>query len=159
LRRPRVADDRPTAQRARTELHPALHETDDSFVREERGYFIGEVAWRRTARLVAVRRQKRRDVLVGRSRAEKRAAHAVGELRRAAANRRRPLPRAGRLRAGARLPEVPVPQRQRDAHSAARVARGRLNPDLLEGPFATQASVADAVQRNAAGETQIAHSG
>ncbi len=52
-----------------------------------------------------------------------------------------------------------MPQRQRDAHRAARVTGSRLNPDFVEDLFPQEPAVADAIERDAAGETQIAHAG
>src|SRR5439155_23167656 len=61
--------------------------------------------------------------------------------------------------AEARPVEMAVPQREGDADRAARVTRGRLNPDLIEHLLATDASVADTVERHAAGQTQIRQAG
>ena len=52
-----------------------------------------------------------------------------------------------------------MPDAQRGAEGAAGIARGRLNPNLIEGLLAQDAPVADAVQRDAAGQTQIAQAG
>ena len=46
-----------------------------------------------------------------------------------------------------------------DAERAAGVAGRRLNPDVLERPFAQDAAVADAVERHAAGQAQVLHAG
>ena len=53
-----------------------------------------------------------------------------------------------------RLLEVAMPDELRDTERAAGIAGGRLNPDLLERPFAQQAAVADAVERDAARHAQ-----
>ena len=52
-----------------------------------------------------------------------------------------------------------MPEAQRHAERAAGIAGRRLNPDLLERAFAQDAAVADAVQRDAAGQAQVAHAG
>ncbi len=41
----------------------------------------------------------------------------------------------------------------------AGIARGRLNPDILERPFAQDAAIADAIERHAAGQHQVLHAG
>src|SRR3989442_3810517 len=69
------------------------------------------------------------------------------------------FPCARRFRAEARLLEMAVPQREGDPDRAARVTRGRLNPDLIEELLAQDASIADTVERDAAGQTQILHAG
>src|SRR5204862_5348429 len=96
-----------------------------------------------TTSLVAVRLEEPRDLVLSKARPEVRAVHAVGL----------------RLRDAARLIEIPVPQRERDTDRPARVAGGRLNPDPIERPFAQDASVADAIERHAAGQAQIAEAG
>ena len=48
---------------------------------------------------------------------------------------------------------------ERDADGAAGVAGSRLDPQALEGPFAQQAPVADAVERDAAREAEVLHAG
>ena len=55
------------------------------------------------------------------------------------------------------LLEQLMPDEQRRAQRAAGVARGRLNPDVLERPLAQDAAVADAVERHAAGQAQVLH--
>ena len=52
-----------------------------------------------------------------------------------------------------------VPDRERDAERAAGVARRRLDPESLERPLAQQPAVADAVERDAAGEAEVLHAG
>src|ERR1700676_4241016 len=52
-----------------------------------------------------------------------------------------------------------MPQRQRDANRPTGVAGCGLNPDLLERSVTPDAAVADAVERDAARETQIAQPG
>ena len=54
----------------------------------------------------------------------------------------------------ARLVEQLVPDEQRRAERAAGVAGGRLDPDVLERPLAQDAAVADAVERDAAGQAR-----
>src|SRR5262249_35571163 len=72
---------------------------------------------------------------------------------------RLPLPRSARFGADARFVEIAVPEAERDAERAACVAGRRLNPDLLERSLAQQPPVADAVERDAAGEAEIAQTG
>ncbi len=48
---------------------------------------------------------------------------------------------------------------ERDADGAAGVSRRGLDPQALERPLAQQAAVADAVERDAAGEAQVLHAG
>ena len=52
-----------------------------------------------------------------------------------------------------------MPQAERHAQRAAGVAGRRLHPHLLERPLAQDAAVADAVERDAAGQAQVAHPG
>ena len=52
-----------------------------------------------------------------------------------------------------------MPDEQRGAERAAGVARRRLDPDVLERPFAQQPAVGDAVERDAAGQHQVLHAG
>ena len=59
----------------------------------------------------------------------------------------------------ARLIEKLIPDEQRRAQRPARVARGRLNPNVVERPFTENTAVADAVQRDASGETQVSGAG
>ena len=72
---------------------------------------------------------------------------------------RRSFPCACPFRTEPRFFQMPVPQRQRDAKGSARIARGRLDPDLIERPVAKDPAVADAVERHAAGQAQIAQTG
>jgi hypothetical protein len=58
-------------------------------------------------------------------------------------------------RRDARVAEHLVMDRERDADGAARVAGRGLDPEPLERPFAQQAAVADAVERDAARETEV----
>src|SRR5205814_8134953 len=64
-----------------------------------------------------------------------------------------------RFLAPARLPEMTMPDAERDAERAAGVAGRRLNPDVVEDALAQDAAVADAVQRDAARQAQIAEAG
>ena len=48
-----------------------------------------------------------------------------------------------------------MPDELRDAERAAGVAGGRLDPESLERAFAQQPAVADAVERDAAGQAQV----
>ncbi len=52
-----------------------------------------------------------------------------------------------------------MPQAERHADGAPGVAGRRLNPHLLERSFPQDAAVADAVERNAAGQAQVAQTG
>ena len=54
-----------------------------------------------------------------------------------------------------RLPSVAMPGEQRRAERTACVAGRRLNPQSLERALAQEAAVADAVQRDAAGQAQV----
>ena len=160
LRRARVADDRAAAERARTELHASEQQTDHLLGREQRSHLVGQRRRRQAARLVAVRLQEHGDFVVAERRAEVRTAHAVGVSRRRArwsARARRALPGAGTLRARPRLLEVAMPEVQRHAQGAAGVTRRRLDPDLLERALAKDPAVADAVQRDAASQAEVAH--
>ena len=53
------------------------------------------------------------------------------------------------------LAEELVPDRERRADRAAGIARRRLHPDVLEGAVAQDLAVGHAVERDAAGETEI----
>ena len=50
-----------------------------------------------------------------------------------------------------------MPGEQRRAQSAAGIARGRLNPNLVESAFAQNPSVGDAIQRHAARQAEVFH--
>ena len=52
-----------------------------------------------------------------------------------------------------------VPDEQRHAQRAAGVPRRRLDPDVVERPLAQDAPVADAVERDAAGQAELAQPG
>ena len=52
-----------------------------------------------------------------------------------------------------------MPEGERDADCSTGVAGRGLNPDLIEDLFAQEPAVADAVERHAAGQTEIAHAG
>ena len=47
-----------------------------------------------------------------------------------------------------------IPAPQRGSQSAAGISRRGLDPEILERPFAEQAAVGDAIQRDAAGQTE-----
>ena len=53
------------------------------------------------------------------------------------------------------LAEELVPHRERGADRATGIARGRLHPDVLEGAVAQNLAIGDAIERDAAGETEI----
>ena len=55
--------------------------------------------------------------------------------------------------------QVPVPDQLRHAERAAGIARRRLDPEPLERPFAQQPPVADAVERDAAGQAEVLEPG
>ena len=77
---------------------------------------------------------------------------AIGMTRSQIASRAasRPAPAIARLR------QHLMPDQQRRAERAAGVAGRRLNPDLLERAFAQDPAVADAVERHAAGQDEVA---
>lgn len=52
-----------------------------------------------------------------------------------------------------------VPGEERGAEGSTGVAGGGLDPDVLEGGFAQQATVGDAIEGNAAGEAEVARAG
>src|SRR6202007_2415113 len=58
-----------------------------------------------------------------------------------------------------RLIQELVPDEQRGAERPARVPRGRLDPDVLEGALAENAPVSDAVQGDASRQAQVPHTG
>src|SRR5262249_6884961 len=74
-------------------------------------------------------------------------------------SRPRTLPCARGFRTGSRFAAIAVPEAERDAERAARVACRRLDPDLIEDALAQDAAVADAIERDAACQTEIAQSG
>ena len=160
-RRSRVTDDRAAAKGPRPEFHPALEQADDLFVGEQGRDQLGELG-RRELRCDNPAFVEEALDLVGRvARSEIRAAHAVGEWRRCTglAPCRRPLPGARRLGAHPRLIEMAVPDVQRHADGSTCVAGGRLDPDLVEDLLAENPAVADAVQRDAARQAQVAEPG
>src|SRR5262245_34168588 len=53
------------------------------------------------------------------------------------------------------LAEELMPTRQRGPDSAAGVAGGRLDPDVLERTVAENLAVGDAIERDAAGQAQV----
>ena len=67
----------------------------------------------------------------------------------------RALLRVGRLGLPG-LVQLVMPDQQGGAERAAGIAGGRLNPDVLERPFAKQAPIRHAVERHAAGHDQVA---
>ena len=52
-----------------------------------------------------------------------------------------------------------MPDQLRDSQRTSGVARGRLDPDLLEWPFTQDASVADAIERHTTREAEAIESG
>ena len=74
------------------------------------------------------------------------------EVRAAACRRPRSAARRG-------VAEHLVMDGQRGAERAAGVAGRRLDPEALERPLAQQPAVADAVERDAAGEAEVLHAG
>ena len=52
-----------------------------------------------------------------------------------------------------------MPDQQRHAESSSGVTRRRLNPDLIEGRFPQDPSVANTVEGNAAGQAEIGKAG
>src|SRR5262245_10138164 len=52
-----------------------------------------------------------------------------------------------------------MPQTQGDAQCTTRITGGWLNPNLIEHPISQDATVSDTVERDAAGEAQVAHAG
>ena len=55
-----------------------------------------------------------------------------------------------------RLVVIMIPAQESGAERATGVARGRLDPDFLEKSFTENPAVADTIERNAAGQTEIA---
>src|ERR1051326_5914209 len=141
-RRARVAENAPCAERARAELHPPLKPADDLLVREQTRDRLGQVRALDAAVARADSQQKLFDLVAREFRAEVRALHSVGAT-------------AADFLHVARVAEVLVPDRERRAERAPRVARRGLNPDVLERAFAKYPTIADAVERNAARQTKI----
>ncbi len=164
LRRAGVAQDAAAAERARPELHAPLVEADDLL----RGQELRHDARQLLAADAPVGRlalaEEALDDRDRKRRAEIRPLHAVPIGRQVArcvrfAPRLVRHPGARALGRRARLAEIPMPQRQRDAHRTARVAGGGLDPDFLERAFPEQAPVGHAVERHAAGHRQVRHAG
>ncbi len=78
LGRSRVGDNRAAAERARTELHASLQQADHLLVGQQRGDLVGEPRGRDASGHVPVPFHECLDLRLRESRAEKRAAHAVG---------------------------------------------------------------------------------
>src|SRR5262249_11668163 len=137
--RARVADDAPRPERARAVLHAPGEPADDlpgaDLARDalEERRLVALVG--RVARAEVVEVAADRGALVARP--EEGAGHRVLRLR------------------PARLIQQLMPDQQRDAERAARIACRRLNPDVLVRPFAKKLSVRNTVQRYAAREHQI----
>src|SRR5205807_2100467 len=53
------------------------------------------------------------------------------------------------------LPEELVPDEERRPERAARITRGRLDPDVVERAVAEQAAVRDAVERHTPGQHEV----
>ena len=70
----------------------------------------------------------------------------------------RPLLRVVRAD-GARMAEQLMPDEERHPQRAARVARRRLNPDVVERSLPQDPSIGDAVQRDAARQAEVPHAG
>ena len=85
--------------------------------------------------------KERADLLVGKFRAKQRTLHGIASARVAFAVQQL------------------VMHEQRRAERAARVARRRGNPDVVENFLAQQNAVGNAVQRHAAGEAEIFRAG
>src|SRR6185369_12187816 len=151
-----IANNRPSAERPWTEFHPALHQPNHLAFGQIGSNGIRQVAASETSRVVAPAVKPRTDLVVRERRPEKRSLHGIRVRRRLAGQRARLWsPRPRRLRARARLFQVAMPQAEGDADCAASVASGWLDPDFVKRSFAHQASVCDAVERHAAGETQV----
>ena len=137
-RRAGVAQDRARAERARPELHASLEPADrlllDQRVHGEIDHVIvgDDVEHRAGAAEPAL------DLALREGRAEIRAVHAVA--------------RAVRL---ARLVLEQVVGGERRADRPAGIARRRLDPDPLEPAIAQDPAVGDAVERDAARQTQV----
>src|SRR5262249_61606916 len=123
-RRARVAEDRAVAERARPELHAALHPADCLAVRQRTRGGLDQIAVTEPRELCARRAQPALDVVLRESGAEIGAVHAV-----------------------ARAPGVAltvledVVGGQCGSHRAAGIARRRLDPDAVEDAFLQQLAV------------------
>src|ERR1043165_7720500 len=51
--------------------------------------------------------------------------------------------------------DILVPRRQSRAERATRITGSRLDPDIFEWSFAQNSSIADAIERDAAGQAKI----
>ncbi len=81
LGRPRVAKNRAAAERARSELHAALHQADDLFARQARRHLVGQLRAIDPSSHVAVVGDDLRDLGFAVLRAQIRPAHPVGVFR------------------------------------------------------------------------------
>ena len=136
----RIAEDRPRAERARSELHPALVPADRQAGRQRPGTAIDEFRVVENFEPRSGRSESltnRRSIVV---RAEIRTIHSVTP---------------GRCRT-ARPTVVHVIRAEGGTHCTASVTGRRLYPDLIEGPRLEQLAVCDAVQGYAAGEAEVA---
>ena len=137
---PGVGQDAPRAEPARRELRAALEPADHASRREQirhplrRGLVVDEV-------------------LVDGGRPFEEGADLVVREGRPQQGPVRGVPRPHR----ARIVEELVPDEERHAEGAARIARRRLDPDPFEGTVAKQASIGQVVQGQAARETHIRH--
>ena len=142
-RRARVAEDGTIAERARTELHPALEPADDLLLRRarrRRSSISAASSISSNTRAAPSRRRARLSHAEGR--AEIGTLHAVAVAGR--------LARLGR-RAGDRHPVPrPAPRRHRRPPAGSRCSRRVLRA----GP-----SVGDAVERDAAGQAEVLQAG
>src|SRR5205085_11998685 len=142
LWRARVAEDGARTERTRAKLHAPLKPTDDLLLREQSRDVLGQFVMFESAISCARRVEISANLFVRKIRAEVRAAHAVC------------MPALDLLYV-ARVAEILIPSRKTSAQRAACIARRRLNPNILKRPFAQNAPVADAVQSDAARETQV----
>src|SRR5262249_39736647 len=135
-----VAENASRSESARTELHAPLKPADDLLVREQIGDLDAELLVR-LADVIgrAFRGEHLQHIILGELRTEKRSLLPIGTSRLS------------------RIIVKLIAHEQRRAKRTTRIARGRLNPDLLEGSFSKDAAVADAVQRYAAGQHEVPH--
>src|ERR1700724_955555 len=134
----RVAQDRARAERARTELHASLEPADRAAGRKRIGRLADERAVVAPLEVCTRGGQSLLDLALLVARTEVAALHgvvAVGEPR---------------------LAGVHVIGGERRADRAAGVARRRLDPHALETAVAQNLAVADAIERDAAGQAEVA---
>ena len=142
LGRAGVAEDRAASQRSRSKLHTTCHVPDDVLLRKKRRNDVAHLVFGFVSRVDCPLRIEK-------------ASRLFRSVRRP---EKRPF-----LRVLAVIvswpPEKLIPGKKGGAEGSSRVSCGRLNPDVLEGSFAKNTAVGDAVEGDPSGEGEVRRAG